>query len=103
MAQYDKFDIKANRCRYVAGILTSDAQTVEPPALIREIPACRAYKLVHTGRYEHLGNAWSTGMMNLRAEKLKASKGIKPFEIYLNDPETTASEDLVTELYLPIR
>ncbi len=103
MAQYDHFDIKASRCRYVAGFTTRDAEDIAPPALIREIPACRALKLTHTGRYEHLGNAWSAGMISLRADSEKASRSIKPFEIYLNDPDTTDAAHLITELYLPIR
>ena len=103
MAQYDHFDIKASRCRYVAGVTSSDVTDIEPPALIRDIPACRALKLTHTGRYEHLGNAWSTGMISLRADSIKASRSIKPFEIYLNDPDTTDAEHLITELYFPIR
>ena len=103
MAQYEHLDIKANRCRYVAGVTTEGVTDIEPPALVRDIPACRALKLTHIGRYEHLGNAWSTGMMSLRADKIKTSKSIKPFELYLNDPDTTDAEHLITELYIPIR
>lgn len=103
MAQYDKLDVKTNRCEYIAGVITNNASAIDPPVKVREIPACRALKLTHTGRYEHLGNAWSTGMASLRADGIKLSKTVKPFELYINDPDTTDSKDLITELYLPVR
>ncbi|MFK7992778.1 MAG: GyrI-like domain-containing protein [Granulosicoccus sp.] len=69
----------------------------------RTTPACRALKAFHTGPYLHLANAWAMLMGEARYKKLKGLKSIPPFEIYLNDPDTTAPSELITERYLPLK
>ncbi|MCA9265220.1 MAG: GyrI-like domain-containing protein, partial [Planctomycetales bacterium] len=64
---------------------------------------CRAIKVIHTGSYSHLGNAWSAAMSYQRYKKLKLSKSTAPFELYVNDPCETPEEQIVTEIYVPVR
>ena len=54
------------------------------------------------GRYDELGPLWSRFAQ--QAEK-KARNGVPDspaFEVYVNDPEDTPPDELVTELYMPI-
>lgn len=100
-AIYEHMDIKTQVCRYSAIIpVTRIPSTASESGTI---VACRALKVVHTGRYSHLGNGWATAMSQLRHRKLKTLKTQPPFELYTNDPATTPEHQLVTEIYLPIR
>ena len=55
------------------------------------------------GTYDHLGNSWGAAYQFARAKKIKQSKREATFEIYRNDPETTAPAELLTEIYMPLR
>jgi len=94
---YDKMDIKNQHCEYTAFAPVAESNATN------NIPACRAVKVVHTGSYEHLGNAWSTAYTYQRHNKLKLNKSIKPFELYLNHPDNVPAKELITEIYLPLK
>ena len=96
-AIYHRMDIKSQRCEYTA------FASVDKAAATDSIPDCRALKVIHTGSYHHLGNAWSTINSYQRYKKIKLDKQVAPFEFYLNDPDKVAPKDLVTEVYLPIK
>lgn len=100
---YHLRDFKSNRCEYTAGYLLPE----EPGRLPREllswsIPSLRAVRVTHTGRYVHLGNAWSTGHQFVRYRHHKLAK-VDSFEIYRNKPGQTLDHDLVTDVYIPLR
>ena len=99
---YHEYDMKAQTCHYTSFVPTPSSAEVSG-ATSGTIDACKALKVVHTGNYEHLANAWSTGMAYQRYKKLKPLKGQPPFEIYSSDPEQTPVEDIVTEIYFPLR
>ncbi len=77
---------------------------VELPSGISEVtlPAGRYAKASHRGAYSGLGDTWA----RLMGEWLPRSGfrvGAGPsYEAYVNDPRTTATDDLVTDLYVPI-
>jgi len=96
-AIYEKMDIKNQHCEYTAFVPVAENNAAH------SIPACRAIKVVHTGSYKHVGNAWSTAYSYQRYKKLKLSKTIKPFELYLNHPDKVPAKDLITEIYLPLK
>ena len=100
---YNNMDIVNQSCQYTAAIPVASAVNAAGGINYAERPACKALKLVHTGPYRHLGNAWSIGMQDLRHDKLKMDKKNPPFEVYLDDPEETAQNELVTEIYIPVR
>jgi len=100
---YNRMDIKRDECEYTAAMPTAGKLSIAPPFIADTLPACQALKLVHTGAYRHLGNAWYALISEARFQKLKVKKQVPPFEIYLNDPDTTAEQNLITELYLPLR
>lgn len=98
---YNKMDLKNQNFHYTAIMPISESVTGSKHG--GAIEPCKALKVIHTGSYEHVGNAWSTVMAHQRTQKLKPHKSQAPFEFYLNDPAETAEEELVTEIYVPIR
>lgn len=100
---YNYMDIKQGRCKYTAALPVGELTVASSPLMSSVRPACTALKVVHTGPYHHLGNAWGTLMAEARQRKLKALKKVPPFEVYLGDTEMTVAADLVTEIYLPVQ
>ena len=101
-ALYHDFDFKKKACHYTAIVQT------ESPAEIDglksgAIGGCKAIKVKHTGSYDHLGNAWTAAMSYQRYKKLKPLKTQCGFELYANDPGETPVEELLTEVFVPIR
>lgn len=103
MCFYNRMDIKRGECKFTVALPTSGQVALQPPMSAGSRPACKALKLLHTGAYRHLGNAWATLMGEARNKKLKINKQVVPFERYMNDPDHTAEAELLTELYLPLR
>ncbi|MCA9175037.1 MAG: SRPBCC family protein [Planctomycetales bacterium] len=101
-AIYHTFDPKGQQCHYTAMVPVESTRQVAG-AVEGTIDACRALKVVHTGSYQNLGNAWSTAMCAQRSLKLKPHKRLRPFELYVSDPCETPEEQIVTEIYLPLR
>lgn len=66
-------------------------------------PGGRAYVLLHTGAYRHLGNAWAAGMMRARGKEFRSLRGVAPMEIYRNTPGETPEAELVAEVRMPAR
>jgi AraC family transcriptional regulator len=88
--------------------LRSDAavvvsENVQLPAGVTEgrIPAGRYACTLHKGTYEKLPEAWAQFKRELSAAGHRPAPGVS-FEIYVNNPMTTAKEQLRTELYVPI-
>lgn len=109
MAIYNQMDLKNGQCNYTAALPITDDNLSEKQASLPNqaqlgtIVGGRALKVTHTGSYSHLGNAWSTGIGHQRHQKLKPSKQQAPFECYMNDPEDTPEDKLITEIYIPLR
>lgn len=64
------------------------------------LPALKAAHMTHVGPYEKLMESYQ------KMEKQMKEQGLKPaaqmWEVYLNDPNTTRPEALITELYWPV-
>jgi len=75
---------------------------VEDPAMeVRNLEPCRVVSLVHRGSYETIGQAYS------RLHGYAAEKGLLiagPMrDLYLNDPNTVAPDEIMTEVQAPIK
>ncbi|MEP6655183.1 MAG: GyrI-like domain-containing protein, partial [Myxococcales bacterium] len=91
------------------GELRSDAalvvrDDVELPSGLSEVtlPAGRYAKASHRGAYSGLGDAWARLMGEWLPRSGFRVGGGPSYEVYVSDPRTTATEDLVTDLYVPL-
>ncbi|MEE2936523.1 MAG: GyrI-like domain-containing protein [Planctomycetota bacterium] len=77
---------------------------VTPPSGLQciQIPAGKFLRVRHTSSYDNLGNAWSGIYQYARARKLKIAKR-DGFEIYRNHPKETPLNELVTDVYVPLK
>ena len=55
---------------------------------------------VHVGPYEKIGQTWEA-LMAWVTEQGKAPTG-PTWEVYIDDPQETAADELKTELYIPV-
>lgn len=100
---YPKFNTKTMMVTYIAAISDENVGGLDlgPDYVSGEIKNSKALEVKHNGAYDFLGNAWSMGMMNIQAKKMKASG--HPFEQYWNSPLETPPEELKTSIYFPIK
>ncbi|MCP4291717.1 MAG: AraC family transcriptional regulator [bacterium] len=92
----------AEKIRYDACIPVDDGFEASGPVGVQEIPAGKYAVTVHRGPFDGLKNTYAT----LHGQWLPAS-GQKAMdfpsqEVYLNDPETTAPEDLLVEIFVAL-
>jgi effector-binding domain-containing protein len=98
-SQYHKFNPVKGDINYTAAIPVVDTSTTIPEGSKRgHLPKLNLHTVRHHGSYNHLGNAWSTIMMQQRNKEFKANKKIHPLEFYKNDPSETAPKDLITDV-----
>lgn len=102
-SEYQKFDVVKDKVIYVAGFPVRDKPGNLPTNFFYgSLPNNKMETVRHKGKYLHLGNAWSTLMMMDRNKEFKKNKKANPLEIYLNNPASTAPEDLVTDISMPV-
>ncbi len=100
---HERMNYRRDTGTYTAAVPVSRVVSVASPLAAGQRPACSALKVIHTGPYRHLGNAWAMLISEARHRKLKALKSVAPFMRYCDDPESTPAMELATELYLPLR
>lgn len=86
---------------YAATMTLEEGQTVAAPLVEMQSPSGKYAHWVYKGSYEGLGDAWPR-FVNGVAELGHSIDRRDWFEIYLDDPSTTAPEELRTALYLPV-
>ena len=100
---YHNMDVKKGVVDYTSGFIVPEtAQTQFSNLSTWTFPGGNAFRVDHLGSYDHLGNAWSAAVQNVRYKKLKQSK-VGDFEIYRNNPCDTDPAELMTEVYLPLK
>jgi AraC family transcriptional regulator len=67
-----------------------------------QIPACKVAKFRYIGPYDGLGHAWGTFMQEFASNGYEFADG-PAFEIYVSDMDTTPPEELITDLYQPVK
>lgn len=103
-SQYHKFDFVSGEVEYTSGIPVKEKPKNLPSyILFNHLEPAQINLVRHKGKYEHLGNAWSTQIMMTRNKEFKQSKKIHPFEIYRNSPLDTPSEELITDVCFPLK
>lgn len=99
---YHNLNMKTQDMDLTCGFTTESTET-QAPMKRTKLPAGKALHVRHTGSYEHVGNGWSSAYQVARYKKLKMLRSQPTYEIYRNDPETTPVEELVTDIYLPVK
>jgi effector-binding domain-containing protein len=77
------------------------------PAFVKAIPASRAMRFTHHGPYAELTKTYGLITEFLKAKDLMKTdadwaKFMPLWEEYINDPQTTPPEKLLTYIYLPM-
>ncbi len=78
------------------------------PGFVKAIPAARAMRFTHHGPYTELAKTYALITEFLKAKGLMKTEAdwahyMPMWEEYLNDPQTTPPEKLLTYIYLPAR
>jgi predicted transcriptional regulator YdeE len=100
---YTNINMKTKTFTWIAACSAEDLEGLDLGSeFVKEsINTQKMLKIHHAGSYRFLGNAWSMGMMTVQGMKMKQNG--KPFEYYLNNPMETAEDDLMTDIYFPIK
>ena len=91
------------RIRYDACVTVDDGFVPQGEIGVQTIPGGEYAVTTHFGSYETLGESYARLLgqwLPRSGRELRATPG---FEIYLNDPNSTAPEDLVTDIHLPLQ
>ncbi|MCO8124286.1 GyrI-like domain-containing protein [Stieleria sp. TO1_6] len=99
---YHSMCMKTQAVSYTSGVVVAENAALPIGLDAASTTACSAMRVTHQGRYQHLGNAWFAAYQNLQAAKRKPATKLQAFEVYLNRPEDTPAESLVTEVYVPV-
>ncbi|HVZ38572.1 MAG TPA: AraC family transcriptional regulator [Candidatus Kapabacteria bacterium] len=95
--------VPAAEARYIAGVvLDCDART-DGEVTIETIPGGRWAVFTHKGPYNTLGETWGAAYRDWLPSSNAQLRDTAPFEVYLNNKWTTQPEDLLTEIYIPVR
>lgn len=74
---------------------------------VETLPGAKAVRFTHRGSYQHLAATYGRITECLKAKGLMQTEAdwaryMPMWEEYLNDPQTTPEDDLVTYIYLPV-
>lgn len=104
---YEAWNLSRGEVAYTVCVGLESSEVVDSAGLpegfvVGGRAACDAFVVKHTGGYDHLGNAWSAGMMRARSKPplFKQSKKQMPFEIY--DCQPGCGEEVVTRVVMPV-
>ncbi len=100
---YNSMDMISTKMTFISSLPIKDKVSLEAPFLLGELDSSKALKVTHTGDYPYLGNAWSTAMVAVKFYKKKQRKQPLGIERYLNDPQQTPADELITEILIPIK
>ncbi|MBV6644521.1 MAG: SRPBCC family protein [Cyclobacteriaceae bacterium] len=103
-SQYHKWDVVKDKVVYTSGVAVKSIPSDLPDGFVSgEIPSSNVHTVRHVGKYDHLGNAWSTLYAMQRGKELKLKKGVHPFEVYLNSPEEVDEKELITDINFAVK
>lgn len=101
---YQTFDLSTRSTEYIACIPVDEKVGDLPKGWVEGVtPGQKALKTLHTGPYKYLGNGWMTAISFARMKKMKTAAKPVGIEYYTSNPDDTAPEELITEIYLPLK
>ena len=88
-------------CVDVAIPVSGKISVTDPDAEIRNLPAVTVLSLVHKGPYDSIGLAYQKLIEYANANDIELTGPFR--ELYLNDPQETAPENIMTEIQAPLK
>lgn len=89
---------------YQAGVVYKSEPSKVPSGIkLRKLDGGRYAKFMLKGPYEQLGPSYPIAMQRVTEAGLKIRGDAFFMESYVNNPMTTAKEDLLTEIYIPVQ
>ncbi|MCM0756110.1 AraC family transcriptional regulator [Desulfovibrio aminophilus] len=88
--------------RYDAAIPVGPEVQSEGAITVQTIPGGDYAVAIHRGPYENLEKTYAALMGRWLPQSGRMLREAPGFEIYRSDPKTTAPEDLITEIYMPL-
>jgi AraC family transcriptional regulator len=100
---YDNPEVTpADRLRYDACLTVNDQFQGAGELQVQEIAGGEYAVVTHRGSYAGLPDAYRWIFREWIPASGRALRHVPCFEVYVNDPTTTAEADLVTEIYIPL-
>ncbi len=94
---------EAEKLRYDACVVITKDVKPEGEIGVQEIPGGKFAVFTHKGPYEKLTNSYDYIFGKWLPESGLELRDVRSFEKYLNAPENTKPEKLITEIYIPIQ
>lgn len=88
--------------RYDACVVVDDSFQAFGKLNIHTVPGGDFAVTTHLGPYNQLGDTYAALCGQWLPESGREARDEPAFEVYVNDPEGTEPEDLITEIYLPL-
>jgi AraC family transcriptional regulator len=91
--------------RYFAGFFLKPGVQVQVGEEVKllTLPGGRFVVFTHRGPYETMWQTWNAAYRDWLPTSGEELRDAMPFEIYLNDKHKIAPDNLVTEIYIPIK
>jgi AraC family transcriptional regulator len=91
------------KIRYDACVTVDETFTPEGDVGVQVLAAGDYAMTTHFGPYHKLGVTYSAMFGQWLPRSGRELRPVPCFEVYLNDPQTTDPEDLLTDIYVPLR
>ena len=91
------------RIRYDACVTVDESFVPEGDIGVQVIAGGDYAMTTHFGPYQKLGETYSQLFGQWLPRSRRELRSAPSFEVYLNDPQTTDPEDLLTDIYVPLK
>ena len=99
----DPQSTEASKLRSDAGLIIAEQASVPAELTEYRVPGGEYACAVHKGPYDTLPDAWAHLMRKWLPSSGRNAANSPSCEVYLNNPMQTPSEDLLTEIRIPLR
>ena len=91
------------KIRYDACVSVDDSFAPTGDIQVQTVAGGEYAMTTHTGPYNQLGSTYSEFLGRWLPRSGRELRDVPCFEVYLNDPQSTAPEDLLTDIYAPLQ
>ncbi len=97
----NSYDEKSFNFNAAAPFLPPFKAKLSGRVILDSIPDCKVVKAVHKGPYDNLTATYNAVMKYIADNKLTIAG--RPWEEYMTDPGTTKPQDMVTNIFFPVK